>query len=92
MPFMYMTRAQVKGKFDSLTAEKLLAECKCYKMADTKQLEYLVPVLQGASTLSQNISSNTTITMMMTMMGMTMIMMVVIMMVMMMIDGEGDGG
>ena len=91
---MYMTRAQVKGYFDSMTAEKILAEygSTMYKNKDTKQLEYKVPVLQGASTLSQNISSNTTITMMMTMMGMTMIMMVTIMMVMMMIDGEGDGG
>ena len=87
-----MTRVQVEGYFDSMTAEKILAECQCCKNNDTKQIEYTVPVLQGASTLSQNISSNTTITMMMTMMGMTMIMMVMIMMVMMMIDGEGDGG
>ena len=89
---MYLTRAQVKGYFDPMLAEQILAECQCCKNMDTKQIEYTVPVLQGASTLSQNISSNTTITMMMTMMGMTMIMMVMIMMVMMMIDGEGDGG
>ena len=62
---MYLTRKHINAYFDPLVAEQILASATMdtpYLNSTTKELEYYVHVMQGASTLSQIISSNTTLT------------------------------